>query len=288
MILRPPAAPFDPWALGNTRFGESFIWIAAAVGLVFGVILLVDYFNTKRTSHLLWSISFIGIWIYFHTMISGGTYMSFLTPNMQSMFSGFIAMLLYLIPALLAAGLVYEVFEDKRIGNYFMLFVTIMVFLIFIFKIDPAYGQNVIHNDVPGPASTRPPFGPTIDHSADIFILEGYAELCILILLSPSYAAIIALPLIKAEGTKLSLKVTPAELILSIAGIIAAIFGIMVASIAWQGWTNADTSEFGLVNSVLDTFSFFLLGAVILGLYGIITSKRWEVQVPGIEFETRA
>lgn len=190
MILRPPPAPFDPWSLGNTRFGEPFIWISAAVALVIGVILLVDYFNTKRISHLLWSVSFIGIWIYFHVLIAGGTYTMFLAPsvNFQAIWTEFIAMLLYLIPALLATGLYFEVFEDKRIGNIFGLFVVIMTFFIFVFKIDPSYGKNLVD---------------------DVDVMPGIAE-------------------------------------------------------------------------------FFLLGVVILAMYGIITSKRWEVQIPGIEFETRA
>lgn len=118
----------NPWALSSYRTADILLWVAAIIAAIAAFFLLMEYFNTKKTHHLLWGISLIMAYIIFHQVAMNGSYHDFLTTMM--------AAIIVLIPGLIATGLLYTTFEDKKFkgrfkyGQIYIAFLFIMAFLI--------------------------------------------------------------------------------------------------------------------------------------------------------------
>ena len=119
---------FSPWDLSSYRSADILLWVAAGIAVTFAFFLLVEYFNTKKINHVLWAFALVLTYIVFHIIANSGTYHDLLTSVAAGLSS--------LIPGLIAAGLLYSVFEDKKFlgrikyGQIYILFILTMSLLI--------------------------------------------------------------------------------------------------------------------------------------------------------------
>jgi len=251
MILQPPSTPPTVWELSYyENYVESLIWMAAIIAIIFGILTLVDYFNTRRRSQLVWSLSFFSVWIVFHQLIMDGDY--------SMLLGAVIATISALIPGLLAAGLFYALFEDKkilklRLGDIYLLFVVVMASVILIVKADP---------------TTFTPMTPSA-------LPAWLTPVVVMVLHIPSGLSIILLPILKNRAQKSSY-------IMSIGGIAISIVGILLAIISLDIMA---TDEY--LALVFTLFPWFLLLSVGSFAFGILLPEKWRFSIPNVEFEER-
>lgn len=107
------------WGLSSYRSHDILIWVMIIFAAVMAFFLLMEYFNTRKSYHLLWGLSLIVTFIAFHQVANTGSY-TWLT---ESVGTG----MMILIPGLIATGLLLSTFESKQIiGQIFLLCIAIM------------------------------------------------------------------------------------------------------------------------------------------------------------------
>jgi len=139
MFLQPPAQTWSPWDIVNYRWSEPFIWIAAFASLIFAMILFASYVSTHKKQLLLWSFGFLGMWVFFHQMITTGTYTMMVVWDDTSMFGIPTEMLKVLVPGLFAAGLCFA--KSVKFGKIASWYLAIMTVIYTVLQLDPSYGQ---------------------------------------------------------------------------------------------------------------------------------------------------
>lgn len=261
---------FNPFTVGNYRWSEMLFWITSIFILAFGVLLFVDYLNNRNKSHLLWSVAFTSIFAviynvltYAHTTPGAtrtdptvfdftGDYAQLLWPNMQAINYVIINTLMWMTPALIAAGLLYATFDNKKFGDMFLIFMGIMLPIIIILMVDTT---NETNPDIP-----------------------GLAVLAVMILHVPSYLAIILLPILRNKDEK-------EGYLISVAGLILAVCSILFVVITLG--TDISQLEGEFIDIVFMIYPFLIMAAVIFLAFGVLIPKKWSFSIPGVEFEER-
>jgi len=265
---------FDVWAIGNYRWAEAFIWIAALSALIFGIFVFARYLNTRKKQLLLWAFAFFGIWIFNYQMIltyiteshSYGPLAGMTTveagPGLYTwLVGGFdatgwlglpIAMLLVLVPGFIAAGLCYK--KDEKFGKIYTLYVVVLSIVYAFFLAAPNIGL------IP----------------KDTLIA---AILCLLVQL-PSGALIIALPIMEDVplGPKVML-ITSGALMLT-----NYIFMWLVRLMEALG-APMNPIEGGSIDIFLMIYPFFFIISVLCLIFGLVGHKDYGFEVPHVEFE---
>jgi hypothetical protein len=264
MILARPPSVFNPWNVGAERFNEAFLWIGAVAAAIFGLLLLVSYFNNHKKHILMWSFAFLGIWIYYHQLIAGGSWAfmidmlgpvaSFRSTGMWTMLAMALGLL---IPALIASGLAYD--KDKKFGAIFTLYSVLMTMLYVVFMVLP--NSNIFGD---GNESTPVLIG---------FIIEILVQL-------PSAVLIIALPIMK-EGPLFP------KTMVSVAGVVMLTQNILLSIIGIMANVGAPLSlaEGGSTVQMVNLVPFAFLIIIVCLLYGLISNKDYGFSLPNVEFE---
>ena len=254
VLFQPPSGPASPFDVGEQRFAETFLWIVAIIGIIWGFLLIISYINTRKRHHLLWGASFSIMWIAFHQVIAAGDYSIMLGPVM--------ALMLGFIPGLLAAGLLMAVFDDKQIiGNLFALFALIMGILIALFKFDP--------------------FGWVADAVALVPEAALIPSILVMVLHVPSALVIVVLPLI----TTIKKQTRWPALLMTVGGILFGIVGLLLSLVVTEV-VPITPIDYRFV--IMALFSVFLLLSGICFAFGTLIPAKWNFDIPGIEFEERA
>lgn len=268
VLFQPPSGPPPgPWMFGfegypNSQMIEVVLWIGAIISVIFALLLLASYFNSRKQEHFLWGISFALLWINLHLAIPGGDFEYFLT----AIPAGFSALSL----GLFAVGLWKNVKPEKKlIGNLLLLYVVAMSVAIMVLKnpniaVPYTYGFQLI-----------PSFVTTI---------------LVLALHIPSAALIIYLPITtREENGGATWAFVAAGAIMSLVGILiggAAMFGY---SFPYDAQTMVvDTGNYILVGYlfiILSIFPFALTLAITAFAWGTFVPKRWGFDIAGIELE---
>ncbi len=253
----------DVWEFSFYDWGEAIdivLWITAIISAVFALFLLASYFNTRKTEHLYWGISFALLWLNTHisifhvlierTFIAGDFY------QVQTRGSGFWTFLLpvnsvffALTVGLFAVGLWKNVKPEKdKIGNYLLYYVIVMSIAIGFFK-----NENMI-TLLGTPAMLVP--------------------ILVMALHVPSAILIIWLPLqTREENGKSALAMPIAGILMSLVGVLLAIATLGIIA----------TEDYLFV--VLAAFPFVYLLAVMGFAWGTFVPKRWGYSIAGIELE---
>jgi hypothetical protein len=264
------AIMYNAFEVGNFRWSEMLFWITLVFVLAFGLLLFVAYMNDRNQSHLLWSVAFFGIvaviynvLMYTNASSAGrgqptivnymGDYALLMWPDMQQIPYVIINALMYMTPGLIAAGLLLATFEDKKYGNLLLMFNGIMVPIIMVLMVDPTNGAN-----------------------ADI---GAFASLAVIILHTPSYLAIILLPILRNQEEK-------EGYLVSVAGLIMAVCGIIFVVMVFNPYALSQL-EGGFVDTFFMVYPFLMMGAIVFLAFGILIPKKWSFSIPGVEFAER-
>ena len=258
VLFQPPSGPASPFDVGEQRFAETFLWIVAIIGIIWGFLLIVSYINTRKRHHLLWGASFSIMWVAFHQVIASGDYSIMLGPVMAAM--------LAFIPGLLAAGLLMVVFDNvKLIGMLYALFALIMAILIALFKFDPFYWVET---------------AAAIDPAAELI-----PSILVIVLHVPSALVIVVLPII----TMIKKETRWPAIFMTLGGLLFGAVGVAM-SLVVTGVFDPILLLTGIDYrfAIMGLFSILLLLAVLCFTFGTIIPAKWNFDIPGIEFEDRA
>ncbi len=254
VLFQPPSGPANPFDVGEYRWAELLLWITAIIGIIWGILLLFDYINTRKRHHLLWAASFSMTWIGFHQVISTGDFALLLDPFMSA--------LLAFIPGLLAAGLLMAIFSEKKVlGNLYALFALLMAVAIGMAKFDPF----MVLDPLPLVATSL-----------------------VMVLHIPSGLIIIILPLY----TTIKKETRWPALFMTIGGILFALVGVLLA-IVTTGIIDAIALETGVPAEwalfvLFGLFPIILVFAFLGFALGTLIPAKWNFDIPGVEFEERA
>lgn len=205
--------------------------ITGIAAILFGILMVIDYLKNKKLYHLLWAVAFIVLFVAGIVLIFTNDYSLLLSPLVSALAA--------LIPGGIAAGLYIVIFEEKTklYGYIYLLFVIVMVVLIGITKAV----------DSPGASAT------------------------VMLAHIPSGLSIILLPIYTTFKTKetdwKALLITIGGIIISIAGLLLALFTIGAADIV-------------LILTLLPTV--LLLTAVFFA-FGMLLPEKWSFEIPGIK-----
>ncbi|MFX0057564.1 MAG: hypothetical protein ACFE85_11270 [Candidatus Hodarchaeota archaeon] len=268
MIFQPAAGPPDPWSLGEYQMASTLFWIAAILTLIFGFFMLVDYINNRKVHHLAWSVSLLLMWTLIHQLIPFGDYTFFLDPLIMAGSS--------MILGLVAAGLIYNTFAEKKlIGHIWLLFVLVMTVVIAII------GYN-LGNQADLKQYLGPP-GEDWPDPNDVFV-PVLQPIVNLVLTLPSLAIIVLLPIyttLISKSTKLVALLMPiGAFLLGINAYYLNVFLLITGTYQvtywmWDLWT------------IFTMYQFFLLFGVSCIAFGMLIPKKWSFKIPGVEFEER-
>ncbi|MHA1775998.1 MAG: hypothetical protein DRO88_09110 [Promethearchaeia archaeon] len=251
MLLR-DAAPFDVWAISNYRWTEPFLWIVALAALFMGMFLFASYLKTRNKSQLLWTFGFLGIFVFYHTLLASESLEALAGAFSTSMFGLQTALLLPLIPGLFAAGLCYD--KDEKLGKSYTIFTI-------IFSLGYLIMQLMGNTGVV----------PKYDLIATIFLILVQLISAIII---------IALPL-KKEGP-----LFPKNL-LTIGGIFMLATNIMMSiqmiTATYSGGLRA--ADGGTLDIMFAIIPFFITIYILCFIYAIFGTKEFGFEIPHVEFE---
>ncbi|GAG26470.1 unnamed protein product, partial [marine sediment metagenome] len=169
--------------------------LTGVAAILFALFMVLDFVKNKKIHHLLWALSFIVLFVAGIVLVLTNDYSLLLSPP--------VAALAALIPGGIAAGLFFVVFEEKTklYGYIYLVFTLVMVVLIGITKVVGSPGA-----------------------SATVMLAH-----------IPSSLSIILLPIYTTYKTKdtdwKALLVSIGGIVVSIAGLLLALFTIGAASI---------------------------------------------------------
>ncbi|MHA1746578.1 MAG: hypothetical protein ACTSWW_11295 [Promethearchaeota archaeon] len=242
MFLQDPA-----WEVGNYEWSEAFIWIAAVMGLIFGFYLFASYIYTRKKHILLWAFAFLGMWVLYHQMIANGYYLALVGSFETSFFGMPSALLVLLIPGLLAAGLAYD--KDEKFGTIFTWALSVLTVVYLLMLAEPNTGLMA---------------DPTLSTKIAIFIRLGVQLI--------SAGLIIFLVVMKES------KMGP-KTMMGVGGVFLFISNLLYGLLALV------TPGTAFVDFVNKFYPFFLIFTVVCLVWGIIGNKDWGFTLPNIEFE---
>ncbi|MBA7579785.1 hypothetical protein ES708_21661 [subsurface metagenome] len=70
----------NPWDTSNYRHADILIWITVILCAIWAILVLVEYINTHKIYHLIWSSVFFIATIVFHQITFLGTFRFVITP----------------------------------------------------------------------------------------------------------------------------------------------------------------------------------------------------------------
>lgn len=127
MVMLQSPNPLDPWVTSNYRHADILLWITVIICAIWAILVLVEYTNTHKIYHLMWTSVFFVATIVFHQVTFLGSYRFVISPIG--------AALTMSIPGGIATGILYSVFEDKRsvvkfrYGTIYLVFIFVMIVL---------------------------------------------------------------------------------------------------------------------------------------------------------------
>ena len=265
VLFQPPSGPPPgPWSFSfegypNSQMIEVVLWIGAIISIIFALLLLASYFNSRKPEHFLWGMAFALLWINLHLLIPRGDFEYLLNP-VPAAFSA-------LTVGLFAVGLFKNVKpEMKLIGNLLLLYVVVMSVLIMILK------NNLFGVEYFGTRLIEP------------IIISGV----VMALHIPMAFLIIYLPITTREENG------KATYVMMTAGIIMGLVGLLIGLSALFGYTYPydgaqmvvylnDYTLVGYLWLTLTVLPFALTFAIIAFAWGTFVPKRWGFDIAGIE-----
>jgi hypothetical protein len=263
MLFQPGGGGFNAFSTGNYEWSGMFLWLCGLIVLVLAMVLLVDYINNRKMSHLFWSAAFGAQFWVFLMVTNTGTWESLINPTFGDLQTAIPQILMLMIPALFASGLILETSDNKKLVKTLLIytFVGSIVTIVLLTWQD--------------------------------YLPMTMSRIAGILLHIPTGILMITIPLKKNEGDKTMLFFSLGALLIAIIGILMGVIGIMTEIGYWYTGDevpilNILSSEGGSADTLIAAFAFLILGSTIVFLAGVLIPKKWAPSVPLIEFEERA
>lgn len=211
----------------------SLLLLTGVVALVLALFLAQAYLKDKGIHHLLWAISFLVLFI------SG---VLIILNDFEILEEAAVPVVAAFIPAFLAAGLVYVVFDDQPWGMYYTLYVIVMIGILAVVRLEVITG------------------------------FDGLKTPILLAVHIPSGLIISFLPLYTSFVSK-DTEITAA--LFGIGGLLISFGGVLLAM------ANLDNPPLTL-DEIFDILPLLLVIVGVFFFFGIILPKKWKIDIPYI------
>ena len=226
----------DPWETRNYLHADILIWITVILCAVWAFFLFLEYFKTRKTFHLIWAIVFSAATIIFHQITFVGSFAIVVEPHW--------AAVALFIPGGFAAGLLYSVFDSKKLANKIS-YGT--MYIIFIFVASTSTAILIIFSEI-------------LNFNDNFYIVMMISN-------TISSAIIIGVPLYTTLITKETSRI--AYFVMAY-GFLAGAGGICM-SIA--------VLDMGDAFFAIGLYSYFLILSKTSIAFGILFEKKWTLSI---------
>ena len=214
-------------------FPLSLLLLVGVVSLVLAIFLALAYLKEKGIHHLFWAISFLVLFVSGILIILNG-FIILKEP--------LIPVVAALIPACLAIGLLYALYDDKPWGMYYAIFALVMIVLLAVVRLD---------------------------------LIDGLSEMSSIVLMGlhiPSGLIISLLPLYAAFISK---DISTSGALFGIGGLLMSVGGVLLAFVAIGNEILSEAQIFEILPILLVIVGLFLF-------FGIILPEKWKIEIPFI------
>ncbi len=211
--------------------GIIFLLLTGLAAAAYGYFLLKNYFEEKKLYHLYWAISFLVLFV------SGVLIIIF---DWDVLGAKLVPAVAALIPACLAIGLFYAVWEDKKYGFYFSLYAFLMIIVLAIY--------TLVGDD------SLTPF----------LVMSIHVPSALVIVLVPIYTAMQGI----TENSSIYFSI--GGILISFGGMLLALVKVVSPDEDVMGFINLD-----FIYTVLPILLLLVAGFFILG---IIYPTKWKIK----------
>ena len=207
--------------------------LVGVVALVLAIFLALAYLKDKGLHHLFWAVSFLVLFVSGVLIILNG-FIVLKEP--------LVPVVAALIPACLAIGLLYALYDDKPWGMYYAIFALVMIVLLAVVRLD---------------------------------LVAGLSEMSSMVLMGlhiPSGLIISFLPLYAAFVSK---DVSTSGALFGIGGLLMSVGGVLLAFVAIGSAILTEAQIFEILPILLVIVGLFLF-------FGIILPEKWKIEIPVI------
>ena len=211
----------------------SLLLLTGVVALVLAIFLAQAYLKDKGFHHLLWAISFLVLFI------SG---MLIILNDFAILSEPAVPVVAAFIPAFLAAGLVYVIFDDQPWGLYYTLYVVVVIAILAVVRLEVITGFDDFKTPI---------------------LLAVHIPSGLIISFLPFYSAFVS----KDTETTATL--------FGIGGLLISFGGVLLAM------ANLDNPPLTL-DEIYDILPILLVIVGVFFFFGIILPKKWKIEIPYI------
>jgi hypothetical protein len=209
----------------------TLLLLVGVVALVLAVFLAQAYLKDKGLHHLFWAVSFLVLFV------SG---VLIILNDFIILEEPLVPVVAALIPACLAIGLLYALYDSKPWGLYYAMFALVMILLLAIVRLDLVAGLDGLSSGV----------------LMGLHIPSG-----LIISFLPLYAAFVS----KSVGTSGAL--------FGIGGLLMSVGGVLLAFVAIG-------SEILSKAQIFEILPLLLVIVVLFLFFGIILPEKWKIDIP--------
>ena len=205
--------------------------LVGVVALVLAVFLALAYLKDKGLHHLFWAVSFLVLFV------SG---VLIILNDFAVLSEPLVPVVAALIPAGLAIGVLYALYDGKPWGLYYAIYALVMIVLLAVIRLELVAGMD--------------------DFSSYILMAQHI----------PSGLIITFLPLYAAFVSK-DLETTGA--LFGIGGLLMSVGGVLLALVAIDSPVLTAAEIFNILPLLLVIVGLFLF-------FGIILPDKWKIEIP--------
>ncbi len=205
--------------------------LVGVVSLVLVIFLALAYLKDKGLHHLFWAVSFLVLFVSGVLIILNG---------FDVLKEPLVPVVAALIPACLAIGLLYALYDGKPWGTYYAIFALVMIVLLAVVRLD---------------------------------LVAGLSEMSSMVLMGlhiPSGLIISFLPLYAAFISK---NVETSGALFGIGGLLMSVGGVLLAFVAIGSEILSEAQIFEILPVLLVIVGLFLF-------FGIVIPEKWKIDIP--------
>lgn len=209
----------------------TLLLLVGVVSLVLAVFLALAYLKDKGLHHLFWAVSFLVLFV-------SGVLIIF--NDFAILKEPLVPVVAALIPACLAIGLLYVLYDGKPYGMYYAIFALVMIVVLAIVRLDLVKG------------------------------IAGFSSGVLMGLHIPSGLIISFLPLYAVFVSK---KLETSGALFGIGGLLMSVGGVLLAFVAIGSEILSEAQIFEILPLLLVIVGLFLF-------FGIIIPEKWKIDIP--------
>jgi len=205
--------------------------LVGVVALVLAIFLALAYLKDKGLHHLFWAVSFLVLFV------SGVLIILY---DFTILSEPLVPVVAALIPAGLAIGVLYALYDSKPWGLFYAIYALVMIVLLAVIRLDLIAGMSDLSSYI---------------------LMAQHIPSGLIITFVPLYAAFVSKDL-ETSGA-----------LFGIGGLLMSVGGVLLAMVAIDSPILSATEIFNILPLLLVIVGLFLF-------FGIILPEKWKIEIP--------